>query len=372
MPLSSFASKCAALSAVVLTLCLSLTGALAQSIVESGGQSLGVAREKSAGFRNGDFIVVPIPGNSPTFGTSLALAAAYLFKADEGSENSAIGIAALATSNGTRGLGFGTSLALDNNKWKLQFVAGKVEAVYDLVFLGNAIPINQDGRLAKLQLSYGVTRNFSVGIGMRYLDTVVTPDVGIPIPPELSEDLKTSISSIGVLVDWDRRDDNIYSTSGTNLAFRLFQNNVAGSSRDYQKSTLTLDGYIPLTEKLVGAGRFVVCGATDNSPFFDSCSLGGTDSLRGFSATEYIGQSLSSAQISLRGRVGGRFGYEVFAGAGEVFDTIDGKSSSGLRYAGGAGVRYRISKQFPIDFAVDGAVNDAGRETVYIYVGQRF
>ncbi len=38
----------------------------------------------------------------------------------------------------------------------------------------------------------------------------------------------------------------------------------------------------------------------------------------------------------------------------------------------GLGLRYRVSKKFPVDFAVDGSLSDEGDSLLYISVGQRF
>lgn len=113
------------------------------------------------------------------------------------------------------------------------------------------------------------------------------------------------------------------------------------------------------------------CLASDKAPFFDACSIGLTDGFRGFSVTEYIGESLISAQVEYRGRIGGsRFGYVAFAGAASVGGTQT--SSAGSHGAVGVGARYRLSKDFPVDFSVDATLNTDGEELYYIFVGQAF
>ncbi|MGA9254256.1 MAG: hypothetical protein WBV71_17635, partial [Roseobacter sp.] len=113
------------------------------------------------------------------------------------------------------------------------------------------------------------------------------------------------------------------------------------------------------------------CRASDSAPFFDACSIGLTDGLRGFSVTDYIGDSLLSVQAEYRGRFGGsRFGYAAFAGAGVVNGTIT--SESGTHSAAGLGLRYRLSNAFPVDFAGDITINSDDETLYYIYVGQAF
>lgn len=84
-----------------------------------------------------------------------------------------------------------------------------------------------------------------------------------------------------------------------------------------------------------------------------------------------------SAQAEVRQRLWGRLGAVAFAGAGETHATRDlGRNSisfdSDLRYAGGLGLRFRLSKAFPIDLSLDASLNDGGDEYIYFYVGQYF
>ena len=113
------------------------------------------------------------------------------------------------------------------------------------------------------------------------------------------------------------------------------------------------------------------CLASNTAPFFDTCSIGLTDGLRGFSVTEYIGESLISAQIEYRGRFSGsRLGYVAFAGASSVGGTQT--SSSGIHGAVGVGARYRLSQDFLVDYAVDATLNSDGETLLYVFIGQAF
>ena len=62
----------------------------------------------------------------------------------------------------------------------------------------------------------------------------------------------------------------------------------------------------------------------------------------------------------------------MFAGASVVGPQLDQLGGSGLLYAGGAGLRFRLSKEFPLDFSVDTSLNKRGDVYTYIYIGQSF
>lgn len=106
--------------------------------------------------------------------------------------------------------------------------------------------------------------------------------------------------------------------------------------------------------------------------FFDLCSLGGTDNFRGYPFGEFLDESLLSVQMEYRGRWNNRFRYTIFADAGGVASGFDAFNGDAFEAAGGIGLRYRLSKKFPLDFSIDAAINSNGETMSYVYVGQRF
>jgi hypothetical protein len=61
----------------------------------------------------------------------------------------------------------------------------------------------------------------------------------------------------------------------------------------------------------------------------------------------------------------------VFAGAGTLGQEISELGET-IEYAGGAGLRIKVSKDFGLDLSIDEAINKDGETTTYVYVGQRF
>jgi outer membrane translocation and assembly module TamA len=79
-----------------------------------------------------------------------------------------------------------------------------------------------------------------------------------------------------------------------------------------------------------------------------------------------------SFQAEFRQRFTNRFGGVAFAGTGWTGDDFGSLRDNGTRSAAGLGLRYRLSRKFPVDFAVDYSHNDQDEGLLYIYVGQRF
>ena len=327
------------------------------------------------GFRNGSLVFAPIPFSNPTVGSGLVLGAGYLFNIDPGSKPSVIGVAALRSDNGSQAYGFSVNLAFNNNRWLLKSMFAEADVKYDLFTSVGTLPISQDGMFARLSLAYGVTPELSFGAMLRYLDTEITPDIpGLPpIPPPFNKFLKVEIASVGLIADWDRRDDTFYPTKGSYLQFEAFRGiSLDGLVPDYSKANVSYAHYFALGDAGVLATRATVCSASQQAPFFDQCSLGASDSFRGFPSTQFLDLRLASAQVEYRHKISKRIGLVAFGGVGLVGPTFQDLDVGGTHGAAGVGVRYRVSKKFPLDFSVDVAHNDLGDDLLYIYVGQRF
>ncbi len=329
--------------------------------------------ESEFGFRNGSFIAVPIPFKNPTIGNGLAAGGGWLFSADEQSKTSTLGIGGFRSDNGSKGLAFGTKLKLNSNRVLFSLLAGTVDLKYDFTAGPLDIPLKQTADLYKLEAAYGFSSNFSAGVGLQYAKTTISTNFSGRLPLEISAARDLDVFKFGLISEWDRRDSDLYPTTGSLMRLDLFRGEVSGlRDRDYNKAVLRSSYFFPTRGgNDVLALSATLCKASDKAPFFDSCSIGLTDSIRGFSVTEYIGKRLISAQAEYRGRFGtSRFGYVAFAGVGSVNDTRT--SAAGTHAAAGIGLRFRVSKSFPVDFSADVTSNSDGETLYYVYVGQSF
>jgi outer membrane protein assembly factor BamA len=325
------------------------------------------------GLRSGSFIVAPIPFSDPMIDSGLALGAGYLFKVDQGSDPSMLGVGYLRSQNGSEGYGLTFNLNFMDNRWSLGATYIDADVDYDLITGLGTLPISQEGELIKFKLMYGITENFHLGISARYLEsTIGSSDPVFPsLPPNIQLPNGFNTTGIGLLADYSNVDSTIYPTSGFKVTFSSTYNEPSGRfGEDYIKSILTYDKYISTSDTGVVAMRLVGCSAPGRVPFYDLCSLGGTDAFRGYNITQFLDNALVSVQIEYRKRLGKRIGVVAFGGVGAVGGGFGGLDDVGS--AVGLGLRYRVSKKFPVDFAVDGSVSDEGDSLLYISVGQRF
>lgn len=356
----------------VAALCLTGAAGWADTVIEDQIAPLDEVEDTPLGFSEGSFIAAPIPFSNPTIGSGLVLGLGYLFQTDATSDSSLIGFGGLKSDNGSYAYGGVFNLAVAENRWKFDSFFGVADVNYDLFTSLGDLPLRQDGVIARASLAYGVHPDLSFGGLLRYLDTTVTT-AGGALPPELQPDADVAIATFGVLADWDRRDSDVYPTTGTRAHVTVSYNTTTeGAERNYAKAVALLDGYRPAGPSGVLAARLALCGAADEAPFYDECSIGGTDAFRGFGSTQFFDRRLASLQFEYRHTLTNRLGFSLFAGTGAVGDSFGDLGDNGWNTAGGIGARYRISQKFPVDFAIDYTFNDQNEEQLYIYVGQRF
>ncbi|MEM9393167.1 MAG: BamA/TamA family outer membrane protein [Pseudomonadota bacterium] len=344
-------------------------------VTEPLAQTLPDDPEEIVGFRNGNFVAVPVPFSSPGVGGGLALGGGYLFKLDPEARTSVVGIGALGTEKGSEAYAALANIAFGKNKWLLDFLIGDADLRYDFILDNITIPLKQTGQLLNVGLAYGVTQNLSFGTRVRYLDTSVGLDLqtGGLLPPELQPDARIELVNVSLTADWDRRDDTDYPTNGFRLYGELMRGgDLENDERRYEKMFGTIDGYLTPRDRTVMTARATACAAAEDTPFFDKCSIGATDNFRGFNATRFLDDRTLTFQAEVRQRFTQRIGGVVFAGVGWSGETVDDLWDNDANLAAGLGVRYRVSRNFPVDFSVDVSRNDRGDDLVYIYVGQRW
>lgn len=337
-------------------------------------ESLNDAREQQTplGFGNGSLVVAPVPFKNVLIGAGLVLGGGYLFNIDEGSDTSIIGLGAMKSDNGTNAYGLGGKFVWDENRWQVSASLGQAEGFYDLYVAGIPIPVRQTGDIVNLSVLRGVTSNLLFGASMRYLDTTLGYDgsgSGLPALPEG----QLEVGTFSLLAKWDTRDDDFSARNGHLLDGALSYGQIFDSGgRDYSKLVLTYNHYLPLGDANSLAMRFAGCASTNDTPFFDQCSLGGTDGFRGFSPTEFLNDALLSAQAEYRHQFSNRFSGVAFAGLGNTGSSFEAIRDTDVRYAGGLGLRFQLSQKFKAVFSVDMSYNDREEDLLYIYVGQRF
>lgn len=343
------------------------------------GDTMNQTSQSKLGFGNGSIIVAPIPLKNPALGTGLIGTAGYLFKLDEGSNTSFIGAAGLYTNNESKGAGLAADLYFGNGRWAIKGLYGQADINYAVSSLNgvlfDSIPLSQSGKIGQLKASYGVTDALSFGIDAQYLDTTIrlNRDADFPLGSLPGFGVSAKQALIGPTVEWDTRDDNVYPTTGADVLLTgQYGHGLGEWETHFQKAVLAAKGFVPMGRKAVLGLNGTVCSVSDGAPFFNLCAVGMTDSLRGYPVGQYFSKAMISAQAEFRYVFTPRWGGAAFFGAASIGESFDSLSSPNAIYAGGFGLRYRLSKSFPIDFSLDVSMNKEGQVYQYIYIGQSF
>ncbi|MEM0947374.1 MAG: hypothetical protein AAGK37_08215 [Pseudomonadota bacterium] len=365
--------RCSGLAAAGLL--VGCTGAMAQSV--DGFDAAEIAdtttelTERKLGFMAGSFFAAPIPLSNPTIGSGLLAVGGYLFQMDEGSDTSFLGVAAFRTDNGSEGLGLAGSISFDEDRWQATLAAADASVTYDVFFGPLAVPVEQTGQAYFSKLGYAVSGRVAVGGELSYLDSKIS----LPFIPENSpilRDLDLSVVQTGLFATFDSTDDDLFPRKGTWVDGTLSFGQISGDDRDFTTAVALWNQYFPIGPRDTIATRATICASDETTPFFLQCSIGQTDDFRGFTSFQFRGEALASLQAEYRGRIGSRFGYAVFGGIGAVGDDFGDLGSASSQYAGGVGLRYQVTRDFPLDLSLDYAGNSEGEKNVYLYIGQAF
>jgi len=334
-----------------------------------------------------DFVVMPIPISNPTIGTGLAVAAMYLYKIDEASPASNTMAGGLYTDTESWAAGIKQTTYFKADRYRANGVLGY--GSFNIKFFGvgsgagdrgKSIDINQKGVVFIPEFFRAVTENLYAGIQYRLLqvDTTIRnldiPDCPIcdEIQDILNNQLSVVSSGVGLLCDYDTRDNSYYPFHGTFLTMNAtFVDQALGSDLDYQIYEANYSRYMELTPDHIlaigAAGRFTF----GDVPIFDLCLFGMNNYLRGYVGGQYRDKMMLATQIEYRWRFYKRFGMVAFAGVGEVAPSIGEFNSENLLPSAGAGLRFMASTENRVNISLDYAVGK-DTEAVYFRIGEAF
>ena len=355
--------------------------------------------------RSGEWVFAPIPVRSPALGTGLEWAIGYVSpfdKQDKISPPSLVGIGGLFTDNGSRGIALGARLYLKEDKYRVSLAGGHASINAEVYGVGKLagdrgvfLPVNTKGTAFFTESLFRFRKGFYLGGRFQYrnlklsinsesLSSSDNPEINplsptAPILAAIRDDLlRQRTVAIGPRFQWDTRDNTFYPLRGVFLdaGIDLFSKGI-GSEFTYQYFKVAFNKYTRLGERQVFAVRGMGCAAAgDRVPVYDLCLFGAMNDLRGYSAGRYQDRRMFAGQAEYRlssPKTGflGRFGLVGFGGVGGIGTTFSDIGISDLLPAGGAGIRFRLTRKNRINFRIDYAVGKTGG-ALSIGVGEAF
>jgi hypothetical protein len=207
-----------------------------------------------------------------------------------------------------------------------------------------------------------------VGVQQQFFKTFdVNRSSETPFPMNtLIGGLGSVVNGVGVAAVLDTR-DNIYSPVRGWYAdvSSMLYGQALGSQFAFTNYTVDIRRYKSLAPHTVLALQGFANLNVGEVPFKLAATLGGSFLLRGYYNGRYRDNNALAFQAEVRQRLIGRLGGTVFASAGNVANVLSKFSLTEWKVAGGAGLRFLISRKEHLNLRFDVAV---GQQTHGIYV----
>ena len=333
---------------------------------------------QSAG-KSGNWVVAPVPFRNELLGVGLVLGAGYLYGADETQDNSRHSIAAVGGMYAEGGSW--SAIAAHRGYWSQQrrrstLALATGELLYDieldLADSSRKFGLRQNLSGVALELATRVGKNGWVGIGYRGGDTSVAAPGLDEMPAEFGAGTTITMSSLLLDGEFDSRDSDLYSHSGHYGQIEsLISRHEIGADNDYVSVEAEWNSYRSIGTRHVLAWRIAGKLVDGDAPFFAMSWFGAGVDLRGYTPGRYIGESMIAAQAEWRWQATSRWGFVAFGGTGKVSGALGAIHTGSWLPAGGAGVRFRLIKELPLNMRADFAW---GRDdsTFTLAIGEAF
>jgi outer membrane protein assembly factor BamA len=272
-------------------------------------------------------------------------------------------------------------LFFKNSTYNIYGELGYYRYFYYFYGIGNDLPDTRErysAQYPRIRLNALKKVYPNLYVGVRYsMDNYNIPEV--EVGGKLADNTITGsqgglISNIGVVANYDSRDNIFYATKGYNVELALL-NNGKWLGSDFNFNRISLDATTYWTNRyqhtLAVNGWFNF--NFGDVPFNEMAVIGGTKKMRGFFEGRYRDNHVWMLQTEYRvPPIWWRLGFVVFGSVGSVANQISDFTESQIHYSGGAGLRILLSKKEKINIRIDYGINEKGEGFPYITVTEAF
>jgi outer membrane protein assembly factor BamA len=267
---------------------------------------------------------------------------------------------------------------LAHDRFRLRGMVGHMEINYNFFGVGEAAgEAGQSIRIDQtinMGIGSALVRTFGqlyAGVSFAYMDnTINLPDSLLAIlPPSALDRARTTLFAPGLQLEYDTRNNDYWPQAGNWFTLKSsFFGTALGGERKFQRYMPYWSHYFRLAgDRALLVTNINACAAAGNTPFYALCSVGaGMGGLRGYTQGRYRDTVMTTAQTEVRLHGAGRLGAVAFAGFGMVAPNVGDILNARVLPAGGLGVRFQLTKEYPMHLRLDYAW---GRDEGLLYFG---
>jgi outer membrane protein assembly factor BamA len=331
-----------------------------------------------------NFVALPFPITNGAIGNGAAVVGALLYKFDDASQGSSTGLGGFYTQSNSYAFGVQQKANFDEDRYHFRFEGAYYSVNYGFYGVGQqagaagqSIPLHQYGYGIIPEFLFRIAPHIYIGPRFRYITATSSVDLSAietRFHLDLSHQLAVKTAGAGPVIEYDSRDRQYWPRHGSYARFEAnFASNTTGTrgGGSYQAYDGFYNGYSEINENSVIAYRGSFCAVSDHSPFFDLCTYGNNNDLRGYSPGQYRDKTSFALQAEYRWQFFHRFGLVAFGGVGGVAPDFGDYRLKSLLPAAGAGLRYRVLEDDQLNIGIDVAAGKHSSE-YYFRIGEAF
>jgi hypothetical protein len=273
--------------------------------------------------------------------------------------------AGIKTENGTWGAGFGYLGFFDQDRWRYRGAYGTAQLNLDYYSVRGdprAYRLDADATAQVLLRRIGDSHWFA-GASYLYFSSESRFVAGVPddVPARA---LDSSIGKLGLVIDYDSRDNIFTPNRGTFFELDAgFARGALGSKANFEMVNARAYSWHPAGDFVLGM-RGDVRLSTGDVPFYAQPYI----SLRGVPAARYQDRNALVIEFEARWNLDGRWALVGFAGAGKAYGRRQAWADSETVVSLGAGFRYLVARKLNLYAGLDVA-RGPEEGAVYFQVG---
>lgn len=215
-------------------------------------------------------------------------------------------------------------------------------------------PFNFESTPVFISVMKEVKRNSNLFVGVEYLymNSKIKPKFDFDVLPEfvIEKDLNSNLSSLGISVEYDNRDNTFTPNKGTQIGSNFRMNaDWTGSDYNFQNFNISVFHYAQIVSQVVSGFRLDTKFQFGDAPFYAQPAI----NLRGVPISRYQGTEVYVAETEQRYDFSLRWSGVFFTGLAKATSEKVSFHETDFVYNYGVGFRYLLARLFKLRVGVD-------------------